>query len=202
METTQLYIRYSPIYDRALAKLAGERLNERDVAEGYSYARSFSEHWKPINQKVFDYYRGIGLMLANFWLAYPVHKRPNLIPFNDPLTFTMKGDLDEVTATVIHELCHTFFAYFSNKTRADKLWLPIKKKYSMEADDVREHVMINILAAAGYQHIFGAQKTQHLIDLERSYPALQRSWNLIREVIHNDYSQLKDPESVLKKLSS
>lgn len=200
MESTQLYIRYSPIYDRTLAGLVGKEIHQEEISAGFLYAQRFSTHWKPLNQKVFDYYRGLGLTLANFWLAYPVHQQPKLIPFNDPLTFTMKEDFDEVAATVIHELCHTFFSYFSNKTRADELWLPVQKKYSMEADDVREHVMINILAAGGYYHIFGAEKAKQLIDLERTYPSLQHSWDLIGKVSRGEYDKLRDPERVLKQL--
>ncbi len=194
---TQLYFRYSPIYDRTLASQVGVLLSKDAVTEGWRFATEFGTHWKKINDKVFAFYAARGLTLADFWLAYPVHRQQGIIPFNDPLTFFIDQDLDHAASVVLHELCHTFFGYFANNTTAEKLWNPIAHQFSGEELAVQEHILVNILAGAGYIHIFGMEAAGKLIEVERSLPSLQRSWACIFEKISGDISKLAEFSPVM-----
>lgn len=201
MPTTQLYFRYSPIYDRSIATLSNVELLDNQISEGFSFANDFAAYWQDKNDKVFEYYNELGLVLADFWLAYPVHAQKNIVPFNDPLTFFIKDNFDECAATITHEICHTFFGYFANNERAVELWKPIAEKFSDEPNDVQEHILINVLASGGYFRIFDSNKALELIKMETEYSSLARSWKLIYDGIGGDFEKLKEPLEVLKTLT-
>lgn len=86
MPNTQLYFRYSRIYNETLATLVGTRLPADAHQKGEEFVERFRPWWNAKNDKVFSYYSSLGLLLPNFWLAYPVHRQPGTIPFSDPLT--------------------------------------------------------------------------------------------------------------------
>lgn len=201
MPTTQLYFRYSPIYDQSLAMLSNVALSDDQISEGFSFANDFAAYWQDKNDKIFNYYSELGLVLADFWLAYPVHAQKNIVPFNDPLTFFIKDNFDECAATITHEICHTFFSYFANNERAVELWKPIAEKFSDEPNDVQEHILINVLASGGYFKIFDSNKAIELIKMETEYSSLARSWKLIYDGIGGDFEKLKEPLEVLKTLT-
>lgn len=201
MPTTQLYFRYSPIYDRSIATLSKVELLDNQISDGFSFANDFAHYWQDKNDKVFEYYNELGLVLADFWLAYPVHVQKNIVPFNDPLTFFIKDNFDECAATVTHEICHTFFSYFANNERAVELWKPIAEKFSNEPNDVQEHILINVLAAGVYFKIFDSNKAIELIKMETEYPSLAQSWKIIYNSIDGEFEKLKKPLEVLKTLT-
>lgn len=198
MFVTQLYFRYSPIYDKTLATLTGSHLTRSQIKEGLIFADTFSKYWQNKNDKIFKYYKKIGFVLPNFWLAYPVHsqKRKTFVPFSDPLTIFISKDSDAVAATMIHELCHTFFGYFENVKRAEELWSIIVKKFPLESVDVQEHILVNVLAAGGYFVVFEEKQAIRLILREHKYPSLKRSWDIIFKYISAPL-KLKDSLRVL-----
>lgn len=190
---TQLYFRYNPYYDQTLARLAGEKLDVRGIQEGYEFIDRITAAWSPLNDRLFRYYRSLDLVLPNFWFAYPVHAQSGLIPFDDPMTIIIKSSLDEVVATVIHELCNAFFGYIENRKACDRLWTPVEEAYRSEDRDTQIHLIVNILARAGLYEVFGEEKAESLLKLEKHFSGLEQAWAII------DKLQL-DPTQPLKAI--
>ena len=203
MALTELYFRYSSMYDRTLALLAGGVISEQQIAEGFEFAKKYAVYWQEKNSIIFEYYKNIGLILPDFWFAYPVHSQPHtgLIPFDDPLTFFITKDFDKAGATIIHELCHNFFGYFANSKRAEKLWNPVTKMFVKEPIDVQQHILINALASGGYFQVFGETVAIDLIKHEMTFPSLTRSWQLLSDHVDNQLHLLRNPVNIIESLT-
>lgn len=162
-----------------LARLANEIQSPNEIEEGNDFASKITTTWDKYNDQIFSYYNDLGFVLPDFWLAYPVHARTGLIPFSDPLTIIIKPELDEVVATLVHELCHVFFAYIDNKKQCDSLWSEFQPNFPSEDFGTQVHLIVNILAASGLYQIFGQQKAEELLSIEKHYPGLERAWEII-----------------------
>lgn len=176
---TKLYFRHSYIYEETLARLAGEKFDMTVYDETISFTEKYSKYWNDINDKIFDFYKSLGLTLPEFWLAYPVHTRKGLMPFSDPLTFLITDNYEKVTATVIHELCHVFLTTSENSKLSNELWNGVVSKYPKENFNTISHLLVNLLAKAGVEHIYGEKRGSELLAPERNLPGLDRAWEII-----------------------
>ncbi len=176
---TELIFRYAKFYDYMLSRLRGEEFPLSNEADGQAFNTRITEYWQKYNNVTFKYYKKYNLTLPDFWLAYPVHSKKNLIPFSDPLTLIIKDDLDDVVSTIVHEICHVFFDFYGNIETCDKLWNQIKKTFPNEDQGTQEHIPVIILARAGLRHIMGPEKAEFLLAREKEYEGLARSWEII-----------------------
>ncbi|MEK7506942.1 MAG: hypothetical protein AAB585_00140 [Patescibacteria group bacterium] len=176
---TKLIFRYNSFYDYMLARLAGEEFLSSHETEGKNYLSNIEGFWEPLNDKVFSHYQELGFVLPEYWFAYPVHHWKNLTPFDDPLTFIIKENLEEVVATIIHEVCHNFFGYYENREICDKIWKNVETRFTEEDSDTKKHLIIIPLAASSLYKIFGQEKTEHLLNNEKKYEGLERAWQII-----------------------
>lgn len=187
---TQLYFRYNTHYDYMLARLTGESFDWQHMEkEGFDFRNKITEHWGKYNDNFFDYYKGLGLALPSFWIAYSVHMHKGLIPFSDPLTVLIKENIDDVTATLVHELCHVFLTHSENSEIWNKLYKYINQEFVNEDWDTKVHLITNPLAAAGLINSYGVEEAQKLLAIEKKYEGLERAW----EIIDNAELKFEDP---------
>jgi hypothetical protein len=179
MNKTELIFRYSVIYEQTLAKLSGEAFDDSKTNAGYKFAADYTQYWKNYNDKIFAYYGSFGLNLADFWMVYFVYPKKNLVPFSDPLTAIIKDDLEDVTATMVHELCHVLMEYYSNMEIWKKLYNHVQSKYGSEDFTTKAHIIVNTLAAYGLIEIYGKEKALELLSREKNYPGLKRAWEIL-----------------------
>ncbi|MFZ3020263.1 MAG: hypothetical protein WA051_01935 [Minisyncoccia bacterium] len=177
--STKLIFRYSYIYEETLARLTGERFEYPDFEKSQKFVEEYQIFWNKINDKVFDFYKTLGLVLPEFWIGYAINERKELTPFSDPLTFFISDDFEKTTAIVIHELCHVFLIYGGNIKISNDLWEEVSKKYPNENFNTIAHLQVNLLAKAGVQHIFGSEKTNELLKPEREMNGLKEAWTII-----------------------
>ena len=176
---TKLYFRYNPFYDRMLSRLANESFNVAVEQDGGEFIKKIQSHWDQYNDQIFGFYKTKGFVLPEYWLAYPVHAKKGLIPFDDPLTFIIGGDFEAMTATVVHELGHIFFGYYENKDMCGKLWEHIDRKFEAEDEDTKKHLIVIPLAMAGLHRIFTEEKVLRLAAMEKNYEGLERAWAIL-----------------------
>jgi hypothetical protein len=97
-----------------LSKLSGEDFSWQDYESGLDFTNRFSEIWNKYNDQVFSFYEKYNLVLADFWIAYFIKPKKDIVPFSDPLTVFISEYADDLVATVIHELCHVLQTYPAN----------------------------------------------------------------------------------------
>jgi len=176
---TKIYFRYSYIYEETLARLAGENFTLADFDKTQKFCEEFSKYWEQYGDKMFDYYKNLGLTLPEFWIAYPVHSRKGMVPFSDPLTIFINDDFEEVTAVLVHELCHVFLTTAENEKLSNDLWQNVSKKYPAENFNTISHLLVNLLAKGGLEHLFGNEISKRLLAPERSMNGLKEAWAII-----------------------
>lgn len=176
---TKLYFRHSYVYEDTLAKLVGENFAWSDYEKTQKFCEDFSKYWDQYNDKIFNYYKKLGLTLPEFWIAYPVHSRKGLVPFSDPITFFIKDDFEEVTTVLIHEMCHVFLVVGQNMKISNKLWEEVSKKYPNENFNTVAHLLVNLMAKGGVEHVFGKERARELLAPERSMEGLKEAWEII-----------------------
>lgn len=152
---TELIFQYSGVYDRMLAKLTGEKFDDKCLQEGSDFEKKIGMEWKKYNNKVFKYYKNLGFQLPDFWLAYAVHPWKDITPFSSPLTIIIHDGSDKIISTVIHELCHVFISYHKNKKASMKLWQHIIKSFPNKNRCTQEHLIVIPLARSGVYYVFG-----------------------------------------------
>lgn len=177
--STQLIFRHSYIYEESLANMASESFDQKDFKKTIDFVEQYSKYWGKINDKVFSYYKNLGLVLPDFWIAYPINPRKNLAPFSDPLTFFINDDFEKTTTVLIHELCHVFLINSANMDISNTLWKEVSEKYPNENFNTLAHLQVNLLAKGGVEHIFGKEKANELLKSERNLDSLKEAWNII-----------------------
>lgn len=197
MSSTEIYFRYSPIYDRTIASLSDQVIDDRQIHEGYLFVERYAKYWRTKSRSIFGFYEKIGLSLPSFWLAYPVHYQVRLLPFSDPLTFFINDNYDSTAATLVHEICHVFFGYRANAAVSKRLWNPIAERFADQSVEVQEHILVVMLACGAYFRIFDANTVASLVERECGFPSLARTWNLVMEVVGNDIEKLREPLNVI-----
>lgn len=188
---TQLYFRYSEIYDKNLTKWLGAKWDDQSAVKGHQFVIDIQHEWNQINDKVFEAYESFGLQLADFWLAYPVTRQKGLIPFSDPLTFWMHDNQDELFSTLIHELAHIELSYLSNQTSVGKSWNYINSEFSDLSEMTKGHIFVNVLQWAVMEKVFGTEITDRLLKQEKQYEGLSEAWEIIDS--QKDVINLGDP---------
>jgi len=176
---SQPYFRYSEVYEYMLSSACNESLSGDQISRGYEFVNKYIEHWKQYNDNVFSYYNEIGFKTPDFWIAYFIHPRKGMTPFSDPLTLFIKEDLDEVTATLVHELAHVILSFGPNFDLEQKLWNHIQKTYPNNGVGTNIELMTIIVAKEGLKRIFGKEKADKYFALEKTYPTLKQAWELI-----------------------
>lgn len=200
---TQLYFRYSEIYDRNLTGWTGAIWDIEDAAKGYKFANEVQPKWNEINDTVFDLYETFGLKLADFWLAYPVTRRKGILPFADPLTFWMHDDQNMLFSTLIHELAHVELSYYANQDIAGKIWNYISTEFADSSEMTRGHIIVNVLQWAVMEALFGTKLTENILTEEKDLEGLAEAWTIIDS--QKDAINLSDPMGsilALKKLTN
>jgi hypothetical protein len=178
---SRLIIRYSDIYDMMLAQLLGQSWEPDWAASGYAYEETLQKKWDPLNEPVFTAYRHFGLKFPSYWLAYPVHPWPGLIPFSDPLTLTMSKDNKAVISTLIHELAHLHLTYYENQAVTQPLWTHIHREFQGEDSATRAHLPVNLLQWSVMARLFGQEEAQQRLAPEKSFQGLARAWAILGE---------------------
>ena len=176
---TQLYFRYSEIYEYMLAQAAGEKLSDEEVKSGYVFADTYIKYWEQYNTPIFEYYKNLGFVTPDFWVAYFIHSRKRMTPFSDPLTLFIKENLDELTAVLVHELGHVMLSYGPNSALYQKLMYHLQKTYPNHDFGTNIEIMTILLARWGLIKIFGEEKTEKLLAIEKTYPSLKKAWEVI-----------------------
>jgi len=162
-----------------LARLAGQSLTNEQRQGGVEFAQQFQDFWNKHNDDIFSFFKEHGFVLPDYWFAYPVHKWKNLIPFDDPLTFFIQEDFDLILAEVVHEICHTFFSYYENKEVSERLWNGIQKKFADEDETTKGHLLVILMTEACLIKIFGAEKAEELLVVEKHFEGLERAWQIL-----------------------
>ena len=175
----QLYFRYSDMYEYILSTLQGEELSAEQMKRGYEFVNTYIKHWDQYNQAVFEYYEELGFKIPDFWIAYFVSPRKKMIPFSDPLTIFIKDDLDEVTSTLVHELGHVLLSFGPNMELEKELWDHIQKIYPENDFGTNIEIITILLARRGLYKIFGSEKAEKLLSIEKDYPSLRKAWQTI-----------------------
>lgn len=189
---TQLIFRYSEIYDQSLAKLAGADFDRDSIKNAYAHAKQYSEYWAQHNDKIFDYFGGLGLTLSSFWMAYFIHPYKGLTAFSDPLTMFINPNFEVTTTTLVHELSHVFLTYYENYNFEQKLEKHIAEKFSAEDFSTQNHLMVNVITLYGLSYLFGRDKANLLVEEEKNYIGLKRAW----EIIGQNKNILESPDPV------
>lgn len=195
---TKLYFRYSDIYDESLANLAEDSFDYKNTGWKYEKTNEFSKYWEPFNDKVFDYYNSIGLTFPEFWVAYFVESRKDLIPFSDPLTLLLKDNNEVMMVDLVHELCHSLFVYYENEETWNKVFKTIETKYSNEDFITKVHLIVIIFTYFGLLQIIDKDKIHNLLDIEKNYDGLKRSWEILDSM--PSVFESEDPFQALDKL--
>lgn len=191
MHMTQLYFRYSEIYDKNLTKWLGVKWDDQNAVKGYQFALDIQSKWNEINDKVFEAYESFGLQLADFWLAYPVTLQKGFVPFSDPLTFWMHDDRDVLFSTLIHELAHVELSYYSNQTSVGKQWSHINSEFSVLSEMTKGYLFVNVMQWAVMEKVFGTEITDRILKQEKHYEGLSEAWSIIDS--QKDIINLSDP---------
>ena len=176
---TKLVFRSVIHYDATLAKLAGRELSSDAEKELDDFVVEMQKLWDTYNDTLFSYYESIGLTLPETWNAYPIHSNGEITSFAEPTTVIIRENKEEVIATLVHELCHVFCSFDQNDVVITPIWEKISGAFS-EVDEMnRSHIMIIVLARAGLIAIFGKEKTEQLLALEKKYQGLDKAWEVI-----------------------
>lgn len=176
---TKLYFRAVPHYEYMLTTLAGAVHDPALEGEVETFAREMQKIWDLNNEKLFTYYKSIGLTLPEAWYVYPIHANGKITPFAEPTTIIIRKNLNEVIATVVHELCHAFCAFDENDKTLSAPWQKILHAYPDITTWDQEHLLIIVLARAGLRHILGSEKAEQLLTIEKGYPGLDQAWKII-----------------------
>lgn len=174
-----LYFRYSEIYEHMLSEISGEQLSNEQVRQGYEFVEKYIKHWEQYNDVVFRYYESLGFVIPDFWIAYFIHPRNGMTPFSDPLTLFIKDDIDEITATLVHELAHVVLSYGPNATLWQKLWDHVQNTYPDHDIGANIEIITILLARGALHESFGAEKAEKLLSLEKNYLSLKKAWETI-----------------------
>lgn len=176
---SQLYFRYSDIYEYMLANTAGENFSWEKVKEGHVFVDKYIDYWSKYNDTIFNFYSSIGLVVPDFWVTYFIFPRKGMTPFSDPLTLFIKEDLDEVTATLVHEFVHVLLSFGPNSELEQKIWAHITKTFPNNSVETNIELMTIMIAKEGLKKIFGEEKAKKYLDLEKSYSTLKPAWDII-----------------------
>jgi hypothetical protein len=193
-----LYFRYSEIYESMLASVAGEELSIDKINEGYDFVKDYINHWEKYNDIVFKCFVDFGFVVPDFWIAYFIHSRKGMTPFSDPLTLFIKKDLDELTSTLIHELSHVMLSYGPNFKLEQELWNHLQKTYPNNDFLCNIEIMTIILTRAILKKVFGPEKTDELLSIEKSYDSLKIAWQTIDS--QSDVLSEENPVQAIFKL--
>jgi hypothetical protein len=200
---TTLQFRYSDIYDQTLDRIAGKTEGNATLfSDGNAFAQKYSEYWQQYNEPIFLYYQQFSLIVSEFLTTYFVYPKPGLTAFSDPLTLTIKSDLEEITASLVHELCHNFLIYsYYHRTGVNaKLYSHVHQVFEKEPRGAQIHIIVNILTRYGLLQIYGPIKTQALLNKEKNYPGLERAWEIIDA--HPAVFKQPDPIAAIMSLNN
>lgn len=194
---TKIIFRSVVHYDATLARLAGRELSDTAEQELDDFAVEMQKLWNSYNDTLFSYYESIGLTLPETWNVYPIHSNGEITSFTEPTTVIMRENKEEVIATLVHELCHVFCSLDQNDAVITPVWKKISEAF-LELDEMnRSHIMIIVLARAGLITIFGKEKTEQLLALEKKYPGLDKAWGIIDA---NQDIDIENPIGYLEEL--
>lgn len=181
---TKLLFRYSPVYDDNLCWLAGSGLPEGSFTRGMAFAGRYQNYWDGLNDRFFAYFEGFGFRLPAEWQAYLIHSNGKLTSFSDPLTLVMREDLEELTAVLVHELCHVFLITGDNKPLYSGLNEHISERYGQEEWVTQVHLIVCVMARYALVELYGAEAADRLLSPEKSYPGLERTWEILDAAPH------------------
>lgn len=176
---TKLIFRSSIHYDQTLAQLAGASLSLDASQELDQFVQEIQSLWNQYNDSFFSYFAGVRVTMPEVWYVYSIHANGKITSFAEPTTIIIRGNKDEVIATLVHELCHVFCGLDQNEAVLSPIWEKISVTFQMKDIGTREHIFVNVLARAGLRHIFGNEKAESLLGIEKKYEGLQRAWEII-----------------------
>lgn len=177
--STKLIFRSSFHYDKTLAQLAGIVLHESTQQELDMFVQEIQVLWNNYDDSFVAYFASIGIAMPENWSVYPIHSNGKIVSFADPTTIIMRENKDEFIATLVHELSHVFCGQDQNEAVLSRTWDKVSATFSMEDIGTREHIFVNVLARAGLRHIFGPEKAESLLTIEKEYEGLQKAWEII-----------------------
>lgn len=176
---TQLYFRYSYIYEKLLSKITGQEFTSNDFKLGQEFVGRYTSYWSAYNDKVFEFYKSYGFEMADFWIAYFVKSKKDMTPFSDPMTLFINEDFEELTSITVHELCHVLQVYPDNETITAKLYEHIQKVYPENGFDLNAEIVTVILTRPCLIHLYGKEKADKLLEMEKDLPVLGKAWVII-----------------------
>ena len=147
------------------------------------------------NDIVFEYYKNIGFKTPDYWITYFIYPRKGMTPFSDPLTIFIKDNIDEVTSTLIHELGHVMLSYGPNMKLEQELWNHIQNIYPENDFGTNIEILTILLTKGALIKIFGLQKAEKLLAIEKNYPSLKKAWGII-----DSQSEVLEEEDSIKAI--
>lgn len=146
---------------------------------GQEFIGRYFAYWNEHNNKVFEFYKSYGFEMADFWIAYFIRPKKEMTPFSDPMTLFINEDFEELTSITIHELCHVLQVYPDNKGLQTKLYNHIQKIYPENGFDLNAEIVTVILARTCLIHIYGEEKANTILVMEKDLPILGKAWKII-----------------------
>jgi hypothetical protein len=162
-----------------LSDLSGVDFSWQDYESGLNFTNHFSEIWNKYNDQVFSFYGNYNLVLADFWIAYFIKPKKGLVPFSDPLTIFINEDIDDLVATVVHELCHVLQTYPTNIEIQKKMYDHVSATYPENSFGINAELVTAVMARPCLIEIFGLEKANTILQKERSFPILGKAWKII-----------------------
>lgn len=105
-----------------------------------------------------------------------------IVSFSDPLTLSLKKDVDHMLDVLTHELIHRLLSEEKNWQKIHRNWKRLMSEYKKEEQKVRTHIVIHAIHAHIFKKFFGANRfageLQNVRDSGKS--AYIRAWGIVK----------------------
>ena len=149
--TPKLIFRRSWLYDQALARGRGFKMSQDKIFD--VQLRKLEKAWAVHGERILS---EITKVTKLNWheKEIVVYVTAGVVPYSDPLTLDLYSDIDTLT----HELIHRILSETDNWKHVKFNWIKLMRKYRVEADTVKTHIIIHAIHAVILKNLFGEKR--------------------------------------------
>lgn len=180
---TQLYFIFNQYFNNLLLE-PKDYLTQKEADKGVQFAAKFYNFWCQYEREVFAKLNRYGLNLPSTWHVYFVYSKNRIFPMSSPIILPIKEDMQDIAATLIHELIHLMLLtdQMGNGKHFSKIWAYLQQEFKGESAQVIEHLIVNTIVQDILSDIFRAKEVAKIIDYEKTLlgEGIARAWSILQ----------------------
>lgn len=182
----KLFIQRSWLLDQALAR--PKKWPEPTASFFIVQVKKLRSQWAKQGPKIL---RSIARQSGLTWHQWeiPVYVSYGVRPFSNPLTISLKKDINLMIDVLTHELIHRLVSEPKNWRRIEPAWERLIRQYRRELPVTQTHIVIHAIHELVLLDLFGRTR----LDRERravKLPAYRRAWEIVGQLGAKNIVQL------------